>query len=47
MLKKKQRPRIYYSSEQRNLMWDRWQAGDSMHVIAAPGVIEEDYGEHV
>jgi IS30 family transposase len=34
MLKMKQRPRIYYSSEQRNLMWDRWQAGDSMHVIA-------------
>jgi len=23
----KQRPRIYYSSEQRNLMWDRWQKG--------------------
>ncbi len=34
MLKMKQRRRIYYSSEQRNLMWDRWQAGDSMHVIA-------------
>jgi IS30 family transposase len=34
MLKMKQRARIYYSSEQRNLMWDRWQAGDSMHVIA-------------
>jgi len=34
MLKMKQRPRIYYSSEQRNLMWDRWQKGDSMHVIA-------------
>ena len=30
----KQRPRIYYSSEQRNLMWDRWQKGDSMHAIA-------------
>ena len=30
----KQRPRIYYSSEQRNLMWDRWQKGDSMQVIA-------------
>jgi len=30
----KQRRRIYYSTEQRNLMWDRWQAGDSMHVIA-------------
>ncbi len=34
MLKMKQRPRIYYSAEQRNLMWDRWQKGDSMHVIA-------------
>ena len=30
----KQRPRIYYSAEQRNLMWDRWQKGDSMHAIA-------------
>ena len=30
----KQRRRIYYSSEQRNLMWDRWQRGDSMRVIA-------------
>jgi IS30 family transposase len=34
MLQMKQRARIYYSAEQRNLMWDRWQAGDSMHVIA-------------
>jgi IS30 family transposase len=34
MLKMKQRRRIYYSSKQRNVMWDRWQAGDSMHVIA-------------
>ncbi len=30
----KQRPRIYYSSEQKNLMWDRWQAGDSLGEIA-------------
>ena len=30
----KQRRRICYSSEQRNLMWDRWQKGDSMHAIA-------------
>ena len=30
----KQRPRIYYSAEQKNLMWDRWQAGDSSHEIA-------------
>ena len=30
----KQRPRIYYSAEQKSLMWDRWQAGDSLHEIA-------------
>lgn len=30
----KQRRRIYYNLEQRNLMWDRWQKGDSMHAIA-------------
>ncbi len=30
----KQRPRIYYSAEQKDLMWDRWQAGDSLHEIA-------------
>jgi len=30
----RQRPRIYYSSEQKNLMWDHWQAGDSLHEIA-------------
>ena len=30
----KQRARIYYNAEQRNLMWDRWQKGDSMHAIA-------------
>jgi len=30
----KQRPRIYYSSEQKNLMWDRWQKGESLHSIA-------------
>ena len=30
----KRRPRIYYSAEQKNLMWDRWQAGDSLHDIA-------------
>jgi IS30 family transposase len=34
MLHMKQRPRIYYSAEQKNLMWDRWQAGDSLHEIA-------------
>jgi IS30 family transposase len=34
MLQMKQRPRIYYSTEQKNLMWDRWQAGDSTYEIA-------------
>jgi IS30 family transposase len=33
MLQMKQRPRIYYSAEQKNLMWDRWQAGDSLYEI--------------
>ncbi len=30
----KYRPRIYYSDSQKELMWDRWQQGDSMHTIA-------------
>lgn len=30
----KQRPRIYYSESQKELMWDRWQKGDSLHEIA-------------
>ncbi|MDA8962187.1 IS30 family transposase [Congregibacter sp.] len=30
----KQRTRIYYTAEQKALMWDRWQQGDSMHDIA-------------
>jgi len=30
----KQRRRIYYNAEQKTLMWDRWQAGDSLHEIA-------------
>jgi len=30
----KQRPRIYYTEEQKSLMWDRWQQGDSLHAIA-------------
>ena len=30
----KQRPRIYYTEEQKALMWDRWQQGDSLHAIA-------------
>ncbi len=30
----KYRQRIYYTEEQKALMWDRWQKGDSMHAIA-------------
>ena len=30
----KYRPRIYYTEEQKALMWDRWQKGDSLHQIA-------------
>jgi IS30 family transposase len=30
----KQRKRIYYSAEQRRLIWDRYQRGDSAHDIA-------------
>ena len=30
----KQRPRIYYSQEQKSLKWERWQKGDSFHAIA-------------
>ncbi len=30
----KQRARIYYSAEQKTVMWDRWQAVDSLHEIA-------------
>ena len=30
----KMRPRIYYTEEQKALMWDRWQKGDSMTEIA-------------
>ena len=30
----KKRPRIYYSDAQKELMWDRWQKGDSMRTIA-------------
>jgi IS30 family transposase len=30
----KQRPRTYYTQKQKNLMWDRWQAGQSLHSIA-------------
>ena len=30
----KQRPRIYYTDNQKALMWDRWQKGDSLQQIA-------------
>jgi len=30
----KQRPRIYYTEEQKALMWDRWQKGESLGSIA-------------
>ena len=30
----KYRTRIYYTEEQKTVMWDRWQKGDSMHAIA-------------
>ena len=31
---RKYRPRIYYTDEQKELMWDRWQKGDSLEKIA-------------
>jgi transposase, IS30 family len=34
MWKMKQRPRIYYNEEQKSLMWDRWQKGESLNEIA-------------
>src|SRR5450759_1785229 len=30
----KYRTRIYYTEEQKAVMWDRWQKGDSLHAIA-------------
>jgi len=30
----RQRPRIYYTKEQQALMWDRWQQGDTLNIIA-------------
>ncbi len=30
----KQRPRIYYTEEQRAMMWDRWQKGETLGSIA-------------
>jgi len=34
MLKMKQRTRIYYTEEQKALMWDRWQKGESLNLFA-------------
>jgi IS30 family transposase len=34
MLSMKYRTRIYYTEEQKALMWDRWQRGDSLATIA-------------
>jgi len=34
MLYMKQRPRRYFTEADKALMWDRWQAGDSLHAIA-------------
>ena len=30
----KQRPRIYYTQDQKALMWERWRKGDSLQQIA-------------
>ena len=30
----KQRPRIYYTATQKDLMWERWKKGDSLQQIA-------------
>ena len=30
----KQRPRRYFTEADKELMWDRWQAGDFLHEIA-------------
>jgi hypothetical protein len=34
VLQMKRRPRIYYSAEQRALIWDRWQKSETLHQIA-------------
>jgi IS30 family transposase len=34
MLKMKQRSWAHYTEEQKALMWDRWQQGESLHAIA-------------
>jgi len=47
----KQRPRIYYTEEQKALMWDRWQKGESLGSTARlfdryPSLIERIIREH-
>lgn len=34
MLQMKYRSRIYYTDSDKELMWDRWQQGESLHAIA-------------
>jgi len=34
MLKMKYRRRIYYTEEQKAVMWDRWQKGEPLYQIA-------------
>jgi len=34
MLKMRYRQRIYYTDEQKKMMWDRWQKGESLNSIA-------------
>jgi hypothetical protein len=34
VLRMKQRRRIYYSAEQRAVIWDRWRKGETLHQIA-------------
>jgi IS30 family transposase len=38
----KRRPRIRYTEEQKALMWDRWQQGESLHAIA--GLFDRNHG---
>ncbi len=38
----KYRQRIYYTEEQKALMWDRWQKGESLHAIA--GLFNRSHG---
>ena len=42
MLTMKYRQRIYYTEEQKALMWDRWQKGESLHTIA--GLFDRSHG---